>query len=135
MMALASESPTAAQWPVEQYEQAINVPQPRRIVLVLEESDRMAAFLVGRSVIHEWELENIVTAPAVRRQGLASRVMAEFISQARQEKAEAIFLEVRESNHAARKLYEKWEFEKAGRRINYYDCPREDAIVYRLTLA
>ena len=134
MILLASQSPTAAQWPKEQYEQAIHMQQPKRVVLILEESGRLTAFLIGRSVIYEWELENIVTAPAARRSGLASRVLNEFIAMARQEKAEAIFLEVRETNHPARALYEKWNFEKAGRRIHYYAHPQEDAIVYRLSL-
>ena len=47
--------------------------------------------------------------------------------------AHAVFLEVRESNHAARSLYEKWAFIGSGRRIRYYQNPQEDAITYRHT--
>ena len=43
-----------------------------------------------------------------------------------------MFLEVRESNAAARTLYEKAGFEQTGRRHSYYTSPLEDAILYRL---
>ena len=46
--------------------------------------------------------------------------------------AGAVFLEVRESNRAARALYEKWAFLESGRRRGYYKDPEEDAILYRL---
>jgi ribosomal-protein-alanine N-acetyltransferase len=43
------------------------------------------------------------------------------------------FLEVRESNEAAVALYKGYGFQPIGRRRNYYDHPREDAIVMRKT--
>src|SRR5882762_8717684 len=110
MMALSSQTATAAQWPQEHYEQAIQAPQARRVILVLEERNTILAFLVARAVAREWELENIVVAGQARRRSLGSRVLSEFLDMARQEKAEAIFLEVRESNGAARAFYEKWAF-------------------------
>ena len=57
------------------------------------------------------------------------------LRRAQSEGATAIFLEVRESNHAARSLYEKWAFSESGRRPRYYTQPEEDAIVYRLALS
>jgi ribosomal-protein-alanine N-acetyltransferase len=44
------------------------------------------------------------------------------------------WLEVRASNSAARSLYEKLGFEVLGVRKNYYERPREDALVMGLTL-
>jgi ribosomal-protein-alanine N-acetyltransferase len=46
----------------------------------------------------------------------------------------SVFLEVRESNTAARTLYERAGFEQSGRRESYYTNPPEDAILYRFTL-
>ncbi len=134
-MSLASQSSTAAQWPKEHYEQAIHAPQPRRVILVLEEKTTILAFLVARTVGDTWELENIVVAHDERRRGLGSRILSEFLGMARREQVTALFLEVRESNQAARAFYEKWAFEKTGCRINYYNHPEEDAVVYRLTLS
>jgi len=45
-----------------------------------------------------------------------------------------VFLEVRASNLAARKLYERVGFIEAGSRPRYYRDPAEDAVVYRKTL-
>jgi ribosomal-protein-alanine N-acetyltransferase len=134
MMALASQSTAAAQWPREHYEQAIQLPQPRRVMLVVEEQTAILAFLVARSVANEWELENIAVAGEAHRRGLGSHVLNEFLDIARQEKTEAVFLEVRESNRAARAFYEKWAFTETGRRPRYYMQPEEDAVVYRLPL-
>jgi ribosomal protein S18 acetylase RimI-like enzyme len=59
----------------------------------------------------------------------------EFLALARSRGAEEIFLEVRESNLAARRLYETSGFSESGRRQSYYQQPQEDAIVYHLGLA
>lgn len=133
-MSLASQAFTAAQWPRERYEQAIHISQPRRVMLILEEQTVILAFLIVRAIEHEWELENIAVANENRRRGFGSRILGELLSMAKQEKADAVFLEVRESNRAARAFYEKWTFHETGRRSRYYSQPEEDAIVYRLAL-
>jgi len=83
----------------------------------------------------EWEIENIALAGPARRRGLGTRLLGEFLDLARAQGAEAVFLEVRESNRAARALYEKWSFMRSGRRQRYYKDPEEDAILYRLGFA
>jgi ribosomal-protein-alanine N-acetyltransferase len=57
--------------------------------------------------------------------------MGEFLGLARQRRAEAVLLEVRETNLPARHLYEKWAFAPVGRRRRYYSGPAEDAILYK----
>ncbi len=91
-------------------------------------------FLVAQHIAPEWELENIVVAPAARRTGLGKRLLDALLTQARETNSAAVFLEVRESNTAARTLYEKAGFEQTGRRKSYYRDPVEDAILYRRTL-
>ena len=70
----------------------------------------MLGFIAGRAVGEEWEIENIAVAGPARRRGLGTRLLGEFLDLARDRGAEAVFLEVRESNLAARRLYEKWAF-------------------------
>jgi ribosomal-protein-alanine N-acetyltransferase len=89
------------------------------------------ACLVANHVDTEWELENIVVAEKSRRQGMGSRLLQAFVEHVRQSNGSFIFLEVRESNHAARALYEGFSFEITGRRKAYYPDPLEDAILYR----
>jgi ribosomal-protein-alanine N-acetyltransferase len=87
-------------------------------------------FLVARHVASEWELENIVVAASARRMGVGRRLLEALVAWAIQTKSESVLLEVRESNVAARRLYERLEFQEAGRRKWYYGNPSEDAILY-----
>jgi len=79
-------------------------------------------------------LENIVVSPLFRREGIGRRLLEELLSRARESGGDALFLEVRESNTAARSLYEQAGFQLTGRRKNYYKDPREDGILYRRNL-
>jgi [ribosomal protein S18]-alanine N-acetyltransferase len=132
IMALERHAATAAHWSTEQYETVFSGEVPARVVLIIEEDAGVEGFIAGKALGTEWEIENIAVAAPVQRRGLGTRLLGEFLDLARERKAEAVFLEVRESNRAARKLYEKWAFVESGRRKNYYGGPDEDAIVYRL---
>jgi [ribosomal protein S18]-alanine N-acetyltransferase len=132
MMRLAQHSATAAQWTHEQYQRVFDAETPQRLALVIEEASGVQGFLIAKNIAPEWELENIAIAGPARRHGLGTRLLGEFLDHVRAHGATAVLLEVRESNRAARSLYEKWAFEEAGRRVRYYHDPDEDAIVYRL---
>ena len=132
MMQLVIHSATASQWSRAQYERLLSEETPRRMALVIEESNVVLGFLVAHEVAGEWEIENIAIAGAARRRGLGTRLVGEFLDRARSQGGTSVFLEVRESNRAARLLYEKWAFAESGRRSHYYTEPREDAVVYRL---
>ena len=91
----------------------------------------MVGFIVARDAAGEWEIENIAVTADARRRGLGSHLMGEFLHHVRSSGGIQVFLEVRESNNAARALYEKWAFVEAGRRTGYYDEPPEDALVLK----
>ncbi len=131
MMRLEQHSVTASRWSPEQYERIFATAAPRRVKLVIEETNGVQGFLIAQVIASEWEIENIAIAADARRRGLGTRLLGEFLDHARAEGAQAVFLEVRESNQAARSLYEKWAFVESGRRIRYYQNPQEDAIAYR----
>jgi ribosomal-protein-alanine N-acetyltransferase len=132
MMALEKHAATAAHWSMEQYETALSEKIPSRVVLIFEEESRVQGFIAGRAIGKEWEIENVAVAGPARRRGLGTRLLGEFLDLARSQGAVAVFLEVRESNLVARRLYEKWAFVEGGRRKGYYGEPAEDAIVYQL---
>lgn len=135
LMALERHAATAAHWSEQQHRAALDGAGPRRLALVIEEDSTLCGFLVARNAASEWEIENIAVAGAARRRGLGTRLLGEFLNRIRNELATAVFLEVRESNLAARALYEKWAFVESGRRSQYYQHPQEDAILYRLDFA
>ena len=79
--------------------------EPRRQALVIE-TDGIQGFLVARALDKEWEIENMAVSGPARRHGLGTRLLGEFLDRVRVAGAQGVFLEVRESNHAARALYE-----------------------------
>ncbi|HZR31686.1 MAG TPA: ribosomal protein S18-alanine N-acetyltransferase [Terriglobales bacterium] len=131
MLALERAAETAAHWSEPQYQQIFSA--PGRLALVAE-SDAIEGFLVARQIGPEWELENIVVSSAAARRGRATRLITELLERARAEHAEAIFLEVRESNRPARALYEKCGFRQVGLRQGYYRGPEENAVAYKYSL-
>jgi [ribosomal protein S18]-alanine N-acetyltransferase len=134
MIRLERQCPTTSNWTEQQYLDllAARSGSPTRLTLVAHHdgSSALAGFLVARHSAPEWELENIVVAPAVRRMGIGKQLMNTLQVQARQSNSDAILLEVRESNTAARRLYEELGFRETGRRKAYYTNPREDAVLY-----
>jgi ribosomal-protein-alanine N-acetyltransferase len=128
---LEQDSPTASHWSSGQYDRIFTSASAQRMALVIEEADSIQGFLIARAIAPEWEIENIAIAADARRRGLATQLLKPLFERARAEAVQAMFLEVRESNHAARALYEKWSFVESGRRAHYYENPQEDAITYR----
>jgi ribosomal-protein-alanine N-acetyltransferase len=131
---LANRTASAAHWSVEQYQQIFTNEIPRRIALVSEEQSAAHAFLIGRVLAGEWELENMVVSESRRRQGIGKMLLEKFLAASGKEGAMAVFLEVRESNVAARGFYESCGFAENGRRARYYTEPAEDAILYQIFL-
>lgn len=134
LLEIAEHSATAARWSRQEYAKLFS-PQPelKRTLLVVEEGGLVAGFVVARAVEREWEIENVAVSGQARRRGLGSHLLGEFLNLVRDQGGQAVFLEVRESNLAARKLYEKWAFSEAGRRKGYYQDPPEDALVFRFS--
>ncbi|MGH9501572.1 MAG: ribosomal protein S18-alanine N-acetyltransferase [Terriglobales bacterium] len=132
MMALEKHAATAAHWSLAQYEALFRASSPDRVALSIREESDLHGFVIARVLGEEWEIENIAIAGPARRRGLGTRLLGELLDLARAKGAAAVFLEVRESNHAARALYGKWAFLEGGRRRSYYKNPEEDAILYRL---
>ena len=81
-------------------------------------------------VMGECSVGNIAVFPAFRRQGVATALILRLFEKAREENGEFLSLEVRESNEKAIALYEKLGFDFVGKRKDYYERPKEDALIY-----
>lgn len=146
MMDLAAESATAAHWTEQQYRDfLLPTATVQRLAIVSEESPEPASdpamptegllgCLIARFLTPECELENIAVSPAVRRRGIGRQLLEALQRAARETNCESVFLEVRESNRAARAFYETVGFTREGCRKSYYSNPSEDAILYRLAV-
>ena len=94
--------------------------------LVAEANGEVVGFLVSRTAAGETEILNIAVDPSWRRQSVATILLQKVES-------EEMFLEVRESNKQALELYRKLGFSEYGKRHSYYENPREDAVLMRLS--
>lgn len=100
--------------------------------------EQLVGYYFTESVAGEATLHNICVAPDIQGQGIASHLMTHLVSYFQQLGNQEIWLDVRESNHNAIHLYEKFGFEVMGKRKDYYSIPnrkeRETAILMRLLL-
>jgi ribosomal-protein-alanine acetyltransferase len=94
-------------------------------VHVAEKNGEIAGFMVSRNVgPDEAEVLNLAVAPEARRSGVGTALIETL-------ETLDVFLEVREANTTAQALYRKLGFRVVGRRDDYYDDPREAALVMR----
>ena len=91
----------------------------------------LAGYVVGWHVLNEAELANLAVEPSARRRGIGRLLLDAMLKDADQRNIDRVFLEVRESNAAARELYATHGFEEVGRRKKYYRSPDEDALILR----
>jgi ribosomal-protein-alanine N-acetyltransferase len=128
-------NPSAAHWREDVYRQIWNNPEPDRVCFVADAGGELLGFVVGREILGEWELENLAVAPGRQRSGVGRALLKKLLEAVSNALATRIFLEVRESNLGARKLYESHGFRSSGRRKNYYNEPTEDALLFEKSLA
>jgi len=106
------------------------------VYLVLLERDSKAkarGYLIGWQVGEDAELARVGVMPEARGQGIGGLLVEYAIPIWRTGGARNIFLEVRQSNGVARRLYQARGFEEIGRRSNYYQND-ETAIVLRFEI-
>lgn len=102
--------------------------------------DTMVGFYIGEKAGPDFTLMDICIAPSEQGKGIAKQLLNQFIDYGEQQNAENLFLEVRESNIPAIKLYENAGFIEMSVRKNYYpsDNPAkngfEDAILMGMAL-
>lgn len=97
--------------------------------LVIEDEDRIIGYAGVWIVLDEAHVTNIAISQSYRRRGLGERLLVELIRCAKQYGALSMTLEVRVTNSAAQKLYEKLGFVKRGIRRQYYSDTKEDALI------
>ena len=104
---------------------------PLSLWLVAVDGDALAGYVGSQSVMGESDMMNIAVDPNYRRQGVAAALIVALVCRLAERENHCLTLEVRASNDAAIKLYEKLGFAQVGRRPNYYRSPREDALILR----
>jgi tRNA threonylcarbamoyl adenosine modification protein YeaZ/ribosomal-protein-alanine acetyltransferase len=119
-------------WPRSFFLEALG--DPDAVTLVAERDGRVAGYLVASLLAPEAELQNLATAHAQQRGGIARALMLELLAICRAREVRELRLEVRVSNAAAQNLYRTLGFRLVGLRRAYYKAPVEDAILMGLRL-
>jgi ribosomal-protein-alanine N-acetyltransferase len=98
--------------------------------IVCEEKSRVVSYAGLWVVLNEGHIMNVAVHPDFRGKGMGAAILESLIERTRRDSGVTDFtLEVRASNDAAIRLYERAGFREAGRRQGYYSEPCEDAIV------
>ncbi len=99
------------------------------LVAVEPETEKAVGYAGLLVVADEGYITNVAVDPSCRRQGVAAQLLQVFDNFAKGNHLAFLTLEVRPSNAAAMALYEGFGFREVGRRRNYYDLPKEDALI------
>jgi ribosomal-protein-alanine N-acetyltransferase len=104
------------------------------LVAVTPPDSAIAGYAIAFSIDEDAEVLNVAVEPSFRGKGLAGQMLDAVLIELRARGVRTAFLEVRESNRAARALYGSRGFTEIGRRHRYYRRPVEDALVMRRVL-
>ncbi|OPL11782.1 MAG: hypothetical protein AVO34_07925 [Firmicutes bacterium ML8_F2] len=113
-------------WPAESF---LTELQTNRLAhyLVARLNDRVIAYIGSWIIIDEVHITTLAVAEDYRYRGIATRLLQALIEEVSSQQPRSYTLEVRPSNTAARRFYEKHGFTVCGRRLHYYSD--EDALI------
>lgn len=107
---------------------------PMSLSKVARAEGKIVGYVFGSRILDEGHILNLAVHKDYRRLGIATELVRDIIEDLRENGCRVIFLEVRESNETAKKIYKKFNFTIIGTRKNYYVLPVEDAVAMALKL-
>lgn len=106
-----------------------SVKNDTHIYLVAEQDGIIMGYCGMWGIAGEGQITNVAVAPQFHRQGVAKKLFRVFLEKGKQMGLTVFTLEVRTSNLPAIQLYKKFGFKEAGIRKNFYELPKEDALI------
>lgn len=101
----------------------------RMVCLVVLEDERVSGYALARKVLDEAEILKLAVIPRKRGRGLGRTLVRELLRVLAGVGTVKVFLECRETNAPALRLYGSEGFRSTGRRRGYYSSPKEDALL------
>lgn len=101
------------------------------IVIIAKDTDTLLGYCVLLCTGEEADITNVCTATAARGKGVATTMLTALLKAGESRGVTEYFLEVREGNEPARNLYTKLGFAEIGLRKNYYEEPKEHAVLMK----
>lgn len=129
VLEIQAACPEIAQWTTWDYDRVAREEMAGWVAADEAHGGGMTGFIIARRVASDVEILNFAVHPDARRRGAGSLLLEQAFEWARSYHADRVFLEVRASNEAALRFYERHRFEASGRRPRYYIAPIEDALL------
>lgn len=99
------------------------------LFFVAQKGEKTVGYIGISLILDEGYITNIAVTKKERKKGVGTALLERVFAEGRDNNLSFISLEVRESNNKAISLYEKFGFKKEGKRKNFYDNPKEDALI------
>lgn len=103
-------------------------------VIVIKDKENIVDYCIFMIAADEGEILRIAVDNKQRKKGYGKKLLSFAIDEIKRQGVISVFLEVRAANSAARALYSSVGFEEIGKRKNYYNNPKEDAIIYKMEI-
>jgi len=120
-------------WSVKDFRECLATGVP--FLVAVAAGNDVVGYAIAHAAADEGEILNLGVAAVHRRQGVGRRLVLATMEALAARGARTVYLEVRESNAAARGLYQQLGFGEVGRRSRYYRQPVEDAILLRAAIS
>ncbi len=108
---------------------ASELAKPTSICLGAFEGEELVGYVVNSRYVDAWHVMNVAVEPGHQGRGIATALLERLFELTHDDERRGYTLEVRVSNNAAIRLYEKLGFESRGIRRGYYTDNREDALI------
>jgi ribosomal-protein-alanine N-acetyltransferase len=131
---LELEKRTLAAWSEDHLKDELQQPTGFQFVVSNKTTGRILAVLFGRIVLHEAEILKLSVVEFVRNRGVGYQLLDFVVNYCGTKGVKTCYLELRSSNEAAMRLYEKRGFVTVGTRRNYYNGPVEDGVLMQYEL-
>ena len=116
-------------WSEQGFEDTLNSPYVISLVAIDEAEDTILGYIIMYVSFEEGEISNVAVAKSAQNRGIGSALMQAILEKGLEESVTRFILEVRVSNTPAIALYKKFGFTEIGIRRDFYEKPREDALV------
>ena len=115
-------------WSREALEEELENPYAHYVVCT-DGAGNVLGYIGSRIVLDSADITNVAVRPQYRRRGIARQLVGRMLAQMAEKGVTGVLLEVRESNLPAQNCYAQAGFTVVGRRKNYYELPKEDALL------
>ena len=116
-------------WSEQGFEDTLNLPYAISLVAIAEAEDTILGYIIMYVSFEEGEISNVAVAKSAQNRGIGSALMQAILDKGLEESVTRFILEVRVSNTPAIALYKKFGFTEIGIRRDFYEKPREDALI------